>query len=120
MIASAEPISADDRLDLVFQALANRTRRALLSRVSAGPARVTELAEPFGMSLPAISKHLGILERAGLIRRSVKGRVHSCALGAEPMAEASEWLDAYRAFWEGNLDSLARFVESQAAEGPEE
>jgi DNA-binding transcriptional ArsR family regulator len=110
-------MSADDRLDLVFQALANRTRRALLRRVSAGPARVTDLAAPFGMSLPAISKHLGILERAGLIRRSVKGRVHSCALGAAPMAEASEWLDSYRGFWEANLDSLAKFVEGQANEG---
>ncbi len=117
MIAAAQPISADDRLDLVFQALANRTRRALLSRVSAGPARVTELAAPFGMSLPAISKHLGILERAGLIRRSVQGRVHSCALGPAPMAEASEWLDTYREFWEGNLDSLAKFVEERARGG---
>jgi DNA-binding transcriptional ArsR family regulator len=111
MTASAFPISSDDRLDLVFQALANRTRRELLRRVSVGPARVTDLAAPFGMSLPAVSKHLGILERAGLINRSIKGREHSCALGAEPMASAAEWLNAYRAFWQGNLDSLARFVE---------
>lgn len=111
MTANAASLSPDDRLDLVFQALANRTRRALLRRVSEGPARVTDLAAPFGMSLPAVSKHLGILERAGLIRRSVQGREHSCALGAEPLASAAEWLAAYRAFWEGHLDSLARFVE---------
>jgi DNA-binding transcriptional ArsR family regulator len=114
MSAPAETLSPDDRLDLIFQALANRTRRALLKRVSFGPARVTDLAAPFGMSLPAISKHLGILERAGLINRSVKGREHSCALGAEPMATAAEWLSAYRQFWEANLDSLARFVEGEA------
>ena len=111
MIAPAQSLTLDDRLDLVFQALANRTRRELLRRVSAGPARVTDLAAPFGMSLPAVSKHLGILERAGLINRSIKGREHSCALGAAPMASAAEWLNAYQAFWHGNLDSLARFVE---------
>jgi DNA-binding transcriptional ArsR family regulator len=120
MIAPAQSLTLDDRLDLVFQALANRTRRELLRRVSAGPARVTDLAAPFGMSLPAISKHLGILERAGLINRSVKGREHSCALGAEPMATAAEWLSAYRVFWEANLDSLTRFVEAKAGGKAEE
>ncbi|MGH6923996.1 MAG: ArsR/SmtB family transcription factor [Propylenella sp.] len=115
MIASAQSLSHDDRLDLVFQALANRTRRELLRKMSAGPARVTDLAAPFGMSLPAISKHLGILERAGLVNRSVKGREHSCALGAAPMATAAEWLSAYRVFWERNLDNLAGFVEGDAA-----
>ena len=114
MIAEAETLSSDDRLDLVFQALANRTRRALLSQVSAGPVRVTDLAAPFGMSLPAVSKHLGVLERAGLIKRSVKGREHACSLAAAPMASAAEWLSTYRAFWEGNLDSLAAFVEAEA------
>lgn len=112
--AKPELLSPDDRLDLVFQALANRTRRALLRQVSAGPARITDLAAPFGMSLPAVSKHLGILERAGLIQRSVKGREHSCALGAAPMADAADWLAAYRVFWEGNLDSLAKFAEREA------
>jgi DNA-binding transcriptional ArsR family regulator len=120
MIASAPPPTLDDRLDLVFQALANRTRRELLRRVSAGPARVTDLAAPFGMSLPAVSKHLGILERAGLIERSVKGREHSCALGAAPMASAADWLAAYRVFWEANLDSLAKFAEGEAARRADE
>ncbi len=115
-----QTLSPDDRLDLVFQALANRTRRALLRRVSAGPARVTDLAAPFGMSLPAVSKHLGILERAGLIKRSVKGREHSCALAAGPMAGAAEWLEAYEMFWNENLDSLAHFVEARAKSKPQE
>jgi DNA-binding transcriptional ArsR family regulator len=115
MTAQARTQSHEDRLDLVFQALANRTRRALLKRVSAGPARVTDLAAPFGMSLPAVSKHLGVLERAGLIKRTVQGRVHSCALGAEPMASAAAWLSAYRVYWEGNLESLAQFAEAEAS-----
>jgi DNA-binding transcriptional ArsR family regulator len=114
-MALEQILSPDDRLDLVFQALANRTRRELLGRVSSGPARVTDLAAPFGMSLPAVSKHLGILERAGLIKRSVKGREHTCALAATPMASAAEWLDAYRSFWEGNLDSFTAFVEARAS-----
>lgn len=101
----------DDRLDTIFQALGNRTRRALLARLRSGPARVTELAEPFGMSLAAVSKHLIVLERAGLIDRSVSGRVHSCALRADPLADAEHWLSAYRDFWSGQLDRLAEFVE---------
>jgi DNA-binding transcriptional ArsR family regulator len=102
---------ADDRLDTVFHALANRTRRALLKRLSTGAAKVTDLAEPFGMSLNAISKHLLVLEGAGLIRRTVNGRVHICALEAGPMAPAEAWLSAYERYWTGQLDSLAAFVE---------
>jgi DNA-binding transcriptional ArsR family regulator len=104
-------LSLDDRLDLVFQALANRTRRALLQRLAKGAARVTDLAAPFGISLPAISRHLSVLERAGLIERSIQGRVHSCALDIGPMATAEEWLAAYREFWTGQLDRLAGFLE---------
>ena len=102
----------NDQLDLVFQALANRTRRALLARLKSGPAMVTELAKPFGMSLNAISKHLLVLERAGLINRKVEGRVHSCALQAGPMASAEEWLSAYQIFWEDKLDKFSHFVET--------
>jgi DNA-binding transcriptional ArsR family regulator len=102
----------ENQLDDVFQALANSTRRALLGRLRRGPAMVTDLAKPFKLSLNAISKHLMVLERAGLIKRTVEGRVHSCSLGAKPMAKASEWLLTYQSFWEGSLDSLARFVES--------
>lgn len=105
-------LHSDDRLDEVFHALANRTRRALLARLKLGPAMVTELAKPFGFSLNAISKHLLVLERAGLIDRTVEGRVHSCALAAGPMASADEWLSAYQTFWDENLDSFAKFVET--------
>jgi DNA-binding transcriptional ArsR family regulator len=110
MIATAAD-SLDDRLDLVFQALANRTRRALLQRLSRGAARVTDLASPFDISLAAVSRHLSVLERAGLIDRSINGRVHSCALDASPMASAEEWLSAYNEFWNDRLDRLAEFVE---------
>jgi DNA-binding transcriptional ArsR family regulator len=103
----------DDRLDGIFHALANRTRRALLVRLAGGPARVTELAEPHGMSVNAISKHLFVLERAGLIRRAQSGHIQSCVLAAEPMATADEWLRHYRHFWGHKLDQLADFVEEQ-------
>lgn len=106
-------ISADDRLDLVFQALSNRTRRALLNGLKNGPAKVTDLAKPFGMSLNAISKHLLVLERAGLIDRTITGRVHSCALSAGPMATAEEWISTYEAFWNQQLDQFAAYVENQ-------
>ena len=100
-----------DRLDEVFHALANRTRRALLETLADGPARVTELAEPHGMSVNAISKHLFVLERAGLIRRTRKGHVQACVLDAAPMATADEWLRGYSRFWNRQLDRLATFVE---------
>lgn len=103
----------EDRLDRVFHALANRTRRALLQRLKTGAAKVTDLAEPFGVSLNAISKHLIVLEEAGLIRRTINGRVHSCALEAGPLATADEWLAAYEEFWSGQLDRFADFVENE-------
>jgi DNA-binding transcriptional ArsR family regulator len=107
--------SRDDRLDLVFGALSDRTRRALLARLERSPAMVTELAEPFDMSLPAVSKHLRVLERAGLVRRTIDGRVHTCALDPGPLEEADRWMVRYRALWEDALDRLARFVEKDAA-----
>lgn len=113
---SSLALSPEDRLDLIFQALANRTRRALLARLNAGPAMVTELAKPFGMSLNAISKHLSVLERAGLIDRSIEGRVHSCALNVGPMASAEQWIGAYTKYWNSQIDSLAAFVESESEE----
>jgi DNA-binding transcriptional ArsR family regulator len=103
--------SADDRLDDIFHALANRTRRALLRRLADGPARVTELAKPHGMSVNGISKHLFVLEAAGLIRRAQSGHVQSCVLEATPMANAEEWIRGYRRFWNRRLDRLAAFVE---------
>lgn len=101
----------DERLDRVFHALSNRTRRALMRTLATGPARVGELAVPHRMSTNAISKHLFVLERAGLIRRRRKGTVQSCVLNAGPMASADEWLDHYRRFWSDKVDRLAKFVE---------
>ncbi len=103
----------DDRLDDIFHALANRTRRALLRTLAKGPARVTELADPFGMSLNAVSKHLFVLERAGLIRRERDGAVQSCVLDAGPMADADDWIRGYAAFWTGQIYRLAAFVEKK-------
>jgi DNA-binding transcriptional ArsR family regulator len=111
-LVTAAAIAEDDRLDLIFHALANRTRRALVSRLAKGAAKVTDLAEPFGMSLAAISKHLIVLETAGIVDRQVSGRVHICALNAGPLASADEWLTAYDAFWTDQLDNFTRFVES--------
>jgi DNA-binding transcriptional ArsR family regulator len=102
----------EDRLDRVFGALSDRTRRALLRRLERSPAMVTELAAPFAMSLPAVSKHLRVLERAGLVRRTIDGRVHTCALRPEPLEEADRWLARYRTLWEDSLEALALFVET--------
>jgi DNA-binding transcriptional ArsR family regulator len=114
---ATKKISADDRLDRVFHAFSNGTRRALLRRLEAGPAMVTELAEPFRMSLPAVSKHLRVLEAAALIERRVDGRVHRCSLNAAPMEEAGRWLDRYRIFWQDRLAALARSVEDEDEDG---
>lgn len=106
----------DDRLDGIFHALSNRTRRALLDELASGPARVTELARPHGMSVNAISKHLFVLENAGLIRREKEGTVQLCRLDAEPMAGAQEWIGRYKAFWNRQIDRLADFVEERGEE----
>jgi DNA-binding transcriptional ArsR family regulator len=98
------------QLDLIFRALADQTRRALLARLMGKPAMVTELALPFAMSLPAVSRHIRVLECAGLVRRAIDGRVHLCSLSAEPLKNVEAWLLQYRPFWEGTLDSLARYV----------
>jgi DNA-binding transcriptional ArsR family regulator len=103
----------EDRLDDIFHALANRTRRALVRTLADGPARVTKLAEPHGMSVNAISKHLFVLERAGLIRRTRSGHIQSCVLDAGPMATADEWIRTYRRFWTRQIDRLADFVEKR-------
>lgn len=95
-----------DRLDATFAALADSTRRAILARLASGEASVTELAEPFAMSQPAISKHLKVLERAGLISRGQDAQRRPRRLEARPLAEATEWLERYREFWEGNYQRL--------------
>ena len=96
-----------ERLDATFAALADPTRRAILARLaSSGQASVKELAEPFAMSQPAISKHLKVLERAGLISRGRDAQRRPSRLEAEPLAEANEWLEHYRRLWEGNFERL--------------
>jgi DNA-binding transcriptional ArsR family regulator len=104
-------LSQEDQLDRVFGALADRTRRALLASLAERPAMVTELAAPFDISLPAVSRHIKVLEHARLVQREVSGRVHCCTLQAEPLKAAEVWLRRYRSFWTGTLDALARYVE---------
>jgi len=101
-------------LDATFGALADPTRRAILARLARGEAMVTELAEPFAMSLPAISKHLRVLESAGLLQREIDGRIHRCRLAAEPMKDAAAWIAPYRAFWETQFDALEKYLEATA------
>jgi DNA-binding transcriptional ArsR family regulator len=108
---SAKKKPSDRQLNLVLRAISDPTRRTLLARLARGPAMVTELAEPFKMSLPAVSKHLRILERARLVNRSVSGRVHSFSLTPGPLQSVEEWLSDYRSFWEGTLDRLASYAE---------
>lgn len=98
---------APGRLDAVFMALADPTRRAIVRRLSGGECSVSELAEPFDVSLPAVTKHLRVLERAGLLEHHKVGRVRRCRLVAGPMREADEWISRYRVFWDHRLDSLA-------------
>ena len=116
--------SSSQRLDQTFAALGDATRRALLRRLAGGNRTVSELAEPFDMSLPAVSKHLRVLERAGLVARTVEGRVHTLRLEAKPMKEANRWLAFYQQFWGTNLDSLGTFLQTMpsdaAAESPVE
>lgn len=106
MARRSRQAAGEDPLDLLFYALSDRTRRTLLTRLSVGPARVTDLAKPFRMSLPAVSKHLKILERAHLVSRTVKGRVHRLALRGAPLEQVEIWLDPFRTFWEGSLTAL--------------
>jgi DNA-binding transcriptional ArsR family regulator len=101
----------DDRLDGTFAALANPTRRAILARLAQGDASVNELAEPFDMQLPAISKHIKVLERAGLIERSRHAQYRPCRLNPTALAEVSTWADQYRSIWETRFDRLAATVD---------
>lgn len=109
---------AQDRLTSTFQALADPTRRAILARLSQGEASVTELAAPFSMSMPAISKHLKVLERAKLISRGKEAQWRPCKLEAAPLEAASNWVEQYRAMWEARFDRLDAYLkEVQAKEG---
>ena len=100
-----------DQLSTTFSALADPTRRAILGRLVSGECTVTELAEPFAMSLPAVSKHLRVLERAGLITRSREAQWRPCRLQAAPLKEVAEWTERYREIWEGRLDRLGNYLQ---------
>src|SRR4051812_12063061 len=99
-----------DQLSITFSALADPTRRAILARLATGEATVNELAEPFAMSLPAVSKHLAVLEKAGLISRSRSAQWRPARLEAEPLAAASGWIGDYQRFWEGGFDAMAQHL----------
>ncbi len=99
-----------DQLSVTFAALADPTRRAILAHLAKGEASVTELAKPFEMSLPAISKHLKVLERAQLITRGREAQWRPCRLEAEPLKDAADWIEQYRQFWEESLDRLADYL----------
>ena len=109
-----------DPLSTTLYALADPTRRGILARLAAGEASVTELAEPYDMSLAAVSKHIKVLERAGLVARGREAQWRPCRLAPAPLRQARDWLDQYRRFWEGALDQMDEVLaELQAAEGGE-
>lgn len=110
--------TAADPLSTTFAALADPTRRAILARLSTGEASVTELAGPFTMSLPAVSRHLKVLERAGLIARGREAQWRPCRLEPAALKPVDQWLDTYRRFWAARLDRLERHLETMQAEPP--
>ena len=113
-------VSVADRLDRTFGALADPTRRAILARLAKGEASVTELAEPFEMSLPAVSKHLKVLEGAGLVSRGRERQWRPARLRVTPLKEVAEWTDRYRRFWEERYDRLDRYLDDVQGRGPSE
>lgn len=102
---------AENQLDRIYFALSNPTRRAIIGQLAAGPDTVGRLAEPFDMSAPAITKHLHVLEQAGLVSRQVLGRQHHCRLNPEALETAQDWISHYREFWQSRLDELERMLE---------
>jgi DNA-binding transcriptional ArsR family regulator len=109
-----------DQLDATFAALADPTRRAILARLASGEASVNELAQPFAMSLPAVSKHLKVLERAGLISRGREAQWRPCRLEVGPLKEVSDWVENYRRFWDDSFDRLGDYLrELQTREKPD-
>lgn len=103
------------QLDSTFSALSDPTRRAILARLAQGDATVSQLAAPFDMSLPAISKHLRVLEDAGLIQRHREGRIHRMVLVADPLRDAAQWLAVYQSFWEDSFDALANLLDEDSS-----
>lgn len=110
-----------DHLSQTFSALADPTRRAMLARLSAGEANVSDLAQPFlgEMSLPAITKHLQVLEKAGLITKTRKAQWRSCKINAEALKDAADWMEQYRIFWEESFDRLDAYLKTVTAQPPE-
>src|SRR4030081_3272497 len=108
-----------DRLSITFSALADPTRRAILARLVSGAASVSELAEPFKMSMPAVSKHLKVLEHAGLITRSRAAQMRPCKIEAAALKQADDWLEEYRQLWEQRLDRLEDYLKAIQAKGPQ-
>ena len=119
-LCAAMSLALDDhRLDETFAALANPTRRAILSRLADGPADVKELSAPLALSPPAVSRHLKVLESAGLITRDRRAQFRPCRLAAAPLASAAAWVEQYRAMWETSFDRLADYVEQIQPNHPE-
>lgn len=110
-------VSQADPLNEIFQALADPTRRAILARLARGPASVTELAEPFDITGPGVSKHLKVLERAGLIERGRQAQWRPCRLTAAPLKDVAAWLEDYRPFWDDSFDRLNRYINELQATG---
>ncbi len=104
-------------MDAVFAALADTTRRGMISRLSIGPATIGELGRPYNITKPAVTKHVKILERAGLIQRQRSGRIHRCTLQPKPMKQARDWIEHHQRFWKGSLDALADYVEITSGNG---
>lgn len=104
-------VKYSEQLDSTFGALADPTRRAILATLMLGEASISKLAEPHRMSLPAVMKHIRVLEQAGLVSQEKTGRTRNCRLAAKPLKEAEQWISEYRQFWEGTFDSLERFLE---------
>jgi DNA-binding transcriptional ArsR family regulator len=113
-------VTATDQLDRTFAALADPTRRAILARLARGEASVTELAAPFDMSLPAVSKHLKVLERAGLIARGRERQWRPARLEAGPLKEVADWAQTYRRFWEESYDRLEEYLDELQGRGKEQ
>jgi DNA-binding transcriptional ArsR family regulator len=112
-------VTSAARLDTVYAALADHTRRAILTRLAEGESTVGDLARPFAISRPAISKHLRVLEGAGLVRRTRQGRISRCRLDAKPMAAAADWMEHYRRFWDQRFDKLEALLKDLQANAKE-
>ncbi len=108
----------EETLNHTFAALGDPTRRSILARLREGSATVGQLAEPFDMSLNAVSKHIQVLERAGLVHREIRGREHHCSLSPMPLRDATAWSEQFRVFWEQRLDALDTYLRDQGAQAP--